>query len=555
METLESQPSASEVPDIDSEKLNEINDVVRERISKDCLFFIQSCLSIIDKQTRKLVPFILNPVQNYYEAKRKKFNNVLKHRKGGMSTIIIARNIWNCAFKENRYAVMLGYDKDSTKELLDDKLKPLLQNCDIDLKYDDRTSQVLFPETRSKIYTGTAGTRKFGRSKDITNFHFTEGAFYEDYDVLTSIEEALTDDAEGDIETTANGMNFYHDIWERGEKGETIYNNIFIPWFLCPDYVIRGAKVESLDEEERKLVEAFRLTQEQLAWRRMKLRTMNRPELFPQEFPATAYEAFIGSGKMVFDWVSVSKHGELCCKPRLTGFLANKGDRIEFVPSVKGSLKIWETPVDDHRYVVGADVAEGVETGAFSAAFIVDLNTMEQVAEFHSRVAPDIFGDILSDLGFYYRVATLAPEAWPGPGAITANRLSQLQYPNLYHRKDKSRNDEQTTGWETTKKTKYPLVFDFAGDVVRDFEMTLKSDALLSEIRTYIYDENGDMRSQRGCYSDLLVSAEIAWQVCKEMNVYPSRKPKTLREMMMGSISDYFSIPQYHGPIYGRKPT
>jgi len=90
---------------------------------------------------------------------------------------------------------------------------------------------------------------------------------------------------------------------------------------------------------------------------------------------------------------------------------------------------------------------------------------------------------------------------------------------------------------------------------VRDFEMTLKSDALLSEIRTYIYDENGDMRSQRGCYSDLLVSAEIAWQVCKEMNVYPSRKPKTLREMMMGSISDYFSIPQYHGPIYGRKPT
>ena len=64
-----------------------------------------------------------------------------------------------------------------------------------------------------------------------------------------------------------------------------------------------------------------------------------------------------------------------------------------------GCLRVWEAPQSNKRYVIGADVAEGLDKGDFSCADVLDEDG-DQVAQWHGKIAPDHFGDLLVCLGY-----------------------------------------------------------------------------------------------------------------------------------------------------------
>src|SRR5690606_38431680 len=79
--------------------------------------------------------------------------------------------------------------------------------------------------------------------------------------------------------------------------------------------------------------------------------------------------------------------------------LRRSGGVITFVEEPDGPLRVWQEPEPGRLYVVGADVAEGLEHGDYSCAQVLDVASGAQVAMWHGHVQADLFGDVLYDLG------------------------------------------------------------------------------------------------------------------------------------------------------------
>lgn len=526
---------------------------LEQRIKTDERFFVELCLSVMDKSTGTRVPFKLNGSQHWYEERKSSYDIILKARKLGFSTRIIASDIWACAFKRDQHAVLLSHDMDATVKLLKERVLPIAKSSLYPLKYIERADGLEFPDTNSRYYIGTAGTRKFGRGSDITRYHLSEFAHWKDPELITGVEEACLTGATGRIETTANGTNFFYLLWRKSKRGAARYKPIFVGWNLDPTYSIPGARLEMLNEEEAKLVEAYGLTHAQLAWRRQKINGMSRPELFAQEYPISDEEAFLTSGRMVFDWASLVQHERECAEPRWRGYIRLNGDRYEFNTISNGHLGLWVTPQRGHKYVIGADIAEGLADGAFSAAFVLDANTGEQVAEWHGHCSPDIFGEVLANMGWYYNNALVVPESWPGPGAVTMQKLLDMHYQNLHQRPAKAnRTKEQRWGWETTARTRPQMIHGLA-TAMRDFLLKVRSQQLIDEMRNIVYDDRNDIVVQPGSFSDRVMAAAIAWAVAKEVGSgLHSGLPKFKHlEKAVRQEGGAVSAPKWRGPIYG----
>ena len=531
------------------------NAELHKRVKEDQRFFMEKCCVIIDKRNNQHTRFKLNRIQQYYWDNHTSFDYIIKSRKGGISTFNIARFIHDCNFLKNQRAVMLTQNDDATSKMFSERLRPMVENCLWPMKYKIYKSDGLieFLDTGSTFYIGTAGSKKFGRGSDITRYHMSEYAHWESSEVLTGVEEALMDDAQGVIETTANGINFSHQLWKKSVQGTSRYKPVFIPWFYDDTYRITGMEFNDLSPDEKDLMDVFQVDMSQIAWRRKKRKDMSQPELFPQEYPATADEAFISSSAMVFDWISLMEHEKFCRRPNYRGYLEDLGEEIRYKPVDNGPLSIWCRPELEHSYIIGADIAEGVKDGCFSVACVIDVNTMEQVAEYHGHLPPDEFGDVLYTLGRFYNTAVVIPESWPGCGSVTMQKLIDLRYPKLWKR-DKSdyshKKDNQLLGWETTKRTK-PMMIHTLAEAIKDYSFKIRSTALIDEMRSFVYDGDG-MEPQEGCFSDRVMACGIAWFIANKYTKDLDMSSKTFKDIYIrGNRKGSVFQPNYNGPRYG----
>ena len=99
------------------------------------------------------------------------------------------------------------------------------------------------------------------------------------------------------LESTANGVgNDFHKLWRDAETGASDFQAIFVPWYWQEEYVRAVPDGFTLDDEERAYAEAYSLSMERMVWRRAKIAELRDPNLFKQEYPATAAEAFQMTG-------------------------------------------------------------------------------------------------------------------------------------------------------------------------------------------------------------------------------------------------------------------
>jgi hypothetical protein len=511
----------------------------------------------------QLVQFIYNRAQRLLAQRSRghAFVTVLKARKVGVSSRRFAQDLWKCATTKNQHRILLTHDDSAAGKLLEEKIMPLLDNCLIPLGgvWRKSDSMIFFPKTNSRYYVGTAGNRTFGRGDDITGRHFSEKAWWASPDVQTGIDEAMIEGGDGLTETTANGYNFFKTDWERAKRGESREKAVFLPWMVHELYeddatglVTGGNEVE--------IAEALGLSPRQIAWRRRKISEMRDPALFPQEYPETDQQAFLSSGRPVFDWLGLARAKDRCEPAKFRGYLRRIGNRLDLVEDPKygpevadvqrGRLRVWALPKPGHTYGIGADVAEGIEGGAFSAAVVIDIGDGCQVAEWHGHTAPDLFADELDLLSAWYNHAVTVPEEWPGPGGATKARLLDLQT-NVWQNpeKDEARGGHQ--GWETNVRTKKLLIAAFNA-AIRDKEFVPKSIDLLDECHAYVYNQSGDMIPSVGQFSDRLIAAAIVWYISRAMaeKINYDRAPRVAE---IGSVARRggTSVPRFQGPRPG----
>ena len=504
--------------------------------------YIEKFLWIVSKDTKE-IPFKYNSVQQHIErsltiGKSKGYRRflILKARKQGASSLVLAKFLIRCLTLENRRAVVISHESGATQRLLGrvySYIKSLFAPPPIDK---ESTKEISFTETKSSFYIGTAGSKAFGRGDDITDLHVSELDWWEHTDSLTGLLEACIPDAEVIVETTGNGFGSkFHGLWTKAKTGENEYYPIFVPWFLSdeydrPDLVTAEFK---LDDDEITLKQRYGLRDSQIAWRRWKLRTMDRPELFPQEYPANDMEAFLTSGNAVFDSSTLT---DWYNKPHAyeDGILEDVEGVVKFTKEDRGWCRVFVHPIETVSYRIGADVSEGIENEAkdrdYSTASVKNGTTWEQVACMRYRVDPDIHAERLALLGRYYNTAVLGVER----NAVGIATLSFLQtvykYPKLYYQKildERTRRETKKFGWNEDEKSRGMLIA-LQKKAIREGSTKINDPQTILEHMSFITNGHGRAEAAGGAHDDTVFADMICTMMC---DVNPTYDPTERWEM------------------------
>lgn len=487
----------------------------------------------IRTRDRRITPFKYNaPQERVWEIVSEKIDHLepvrlilLKARREGISTLIESWLMAFIASGDNVNALVTAHMKKPAADIWGMSKRfvttsPLLSRV---ATIGNNTISI----GRSSLKIATAGSPESERGGDLTAAHFSEAAFYPHKGFLTAAMQALPHTRRifsiGVIESTANGVedegeDFYNE-WQRAEEGDSDWLALFLAWHSFPEYSIPDTlAIEGLDEEEYELRKRFELTDGQLAWRRWAIANncKNQVQIFHQEYPATAEESFIQSGLPFFQphelmWMD----GEVSSGSR--GTIEADG---QFRRAPDGYLEIFKFPEPGHTYVIGADSSMGMpdrddrKQHSRSGAEVIDMDTMEQVAEYDASSAPHIFARHLVGMGRMYNNALLAPEVQSsggGGGREVLVYVRSMDYWNIHRWRgdpDKiRRQDAILFGWETNSKTR-PRMLARIREVVMEKSAVIHSRRLLKQLSAFGEDDHGHMEALAG-RDDLL----FAWGI------------------------------------------
>ena len=493
----------------------------------------------IRNKARQVIPFRLNAIQRFYNRYRTDRDVILKARQEGFTTFIEGLFFADCLLRPNTTSVLVAHDLDSTQKIFDiaklfwERL-PAREQQRVGRPTRDNRREFVWPNG-SRFFVGTAGSGKFGHGLTIQNLHCSEVSRWpRPEEAMVGLLEAVPRDGRIIMESTANGVgNYFHDQYIATKEPGARFEAQFFVWFEHPEYTLAVTPEEaqsvlgSLDAAEQDLVTRYRLTAGQIAWRREKAHDLR--DRFPEQYPEDDVNCFLASGACVFDRTALAAIAARIGKEepaRLIPLLAEPdGQALAVAPA---RLRVWRAPEPEGRYVVGADVGEGLPDGDASCAYVLARESRELVAELHGRVPPDRFGHLLDALGRWYHGALIAVEK-NNHGHSTLNTLRNVcLYPRLYHhvRYDHRAGQPSTLGWPTDQATKPILVDDLAA-AIADQAILIHSAELVDEAMTFINLPSGSQEAQEGKHDDRVMAAGIAWQARKRGEArYSTQRPE-----------------------------
>ena len=181
-------------------------------------------------------------------------------------------------------------------------------------------------------------------------------------------------------------------------------------------------------------------------------------------------------------------------------------------------FKIYKKYIPGHKYIAGNDVARGDGTD-YSTIEIIDIDTLEVVAEYRDKIAPDLFAHVIYNVGMDYGEAYLVVEC-NSFGLATAMDLSRkMNYRRMYYSKSvkdiyvrpydyKVEENEEIPGFQTTKRTR-PLAINNLRVHLREGALKIYSRQLMDEFMSFI--QKGDRpEAEKGKNDDLIFALAIA---------------------------------------------
>lgn len=275
---------------------------------------------------------------------------------------------------------------------------------------------------------------------------------------------------------TPNGMgNFFHKQWITSrEQG---FNRIRLHWSMHPDY----------DDK-------WRIDQEKVLGEK----------LATQECDGS----FISSGDTLIPMRTLEYYAKNIVK-----------DPIE----KRGwgqHLWIWKNSEPGKNYMVCADVARG-DSNDFSAFHIIDLEDLEQVAEFKGKIDTKSYGNMLVAIATEYNDALLVVEnqsiGWASIQQVIEKRYHNLFYmeqdikyvdANHQHRnKLRAVEKKKVPGFTTSPKTR-PLIMNKLEEYFRDNDIIIYSERTIEELSTFIVID-GRTQAMSGYNDDLTLALAI----------------------------------------------
>ena len=535
-------------------------------------------LKIQEFGTGRMIPLALNPAQKIVhsvaEAQLKKRGHIrmviLKARRMGISTYVQGRMFHKATTRKNKNVYIVTHSRAATstmfgmargfEENLPEEIKP-------EMKYSGK-NEMIWGKLGSQYGLSTSGGREVRGSK-IDLLHASEVAFWGDgggdylLGILNSVVQGYN--TEVFIESTANGTGgvFYERWWDSQNMQDSGWSGVFLPWYIFEEYQKPFVDEEAREkfkkllgqdplyggEEEEQLLGLsteydigeeeplrFEVTLEHLNWRRdaISIQANGDLQLFKQEFPATPREAFITTGRGVFDKdalmvLQISSEKRQREEPAVNYDIPVKemkeDGRNAFTLHTDddGILAVWERPRPDREYRIGVDVSEGIEIGTrdtdYSVAVVLDAETYAEVACLRTRIDPDLLAWQLTTLGRWYNGAYLVVES-NNHGLVSLKFLSEVyEYPNLYFERTMDERSIRATrklGFKTSVKSK-PVLIDFLKQLIRESEIDVHSPVVIDELMTFVNMPNGKQAAASGSHDDCVMALALAAWGCKTM--------------------------------------
>jgi hypothetical protein len=544
------------------------NPKLRQEVRDNPEYLIELEFVIVNKD-KETVPFFLNEVQRDFVDRLKQAIEqyelgliveialmVLKGRQQGFTSLITAYQLASILLRKNFEGFTIADTSSNTEAIFENKAKfPYNQIPDRlkpTEKYNNRR-ELRFEKLNSTWAVETA-TKDVGRSRTVNFFHSSEGAFYDCgfQTIQASIGEAMTKDCIKIYESTAHGLNDFYDMWTSG-----VYINCFYEWWRTPEYRTRFES-DGARQEFDKVLDGDGWISKRLRWLRERETDLEQcywyykkyvgyldKELIKQEYPCTPEEAFLMSGRPVFNQEKiVQRIADLKDKKYREGHFSFKwhdpetrdyilDDSIKFVEAAKGtkgSIRIYEDPQKGLPYVIGGDTkGEGKD---YYAATVINNATGNRCATLHMKLMDSKpFTYQMYCLGRYFNGALIGIEINFNTAPI--EELQRLRYPRQYTRQkydEITKSYQKKYGWKTDGNTR-PLIIDKEVDMVENYIELFNDVEMLRECLTFVYVEKNDRPdAMPGKHDDILFSDMIANEIRQQqrtMMIEEVEKPRS----------------------------
>lgn len=508
--------------------------------------FIQEYFLIDAPDTGQLVPFAFRPVQNkYYDILCSEYDiekrglavpireDILKARKEGFTSLILALFAADDILsKHPTESEVISYKDDATKQFRKRYKNFILSYFKKRWKvgdpgkifsvFKDDKGEFTLAYNGAHFYCGTASARTSERGATLHKLLFSEHAHYPDTDNMMAKDMIIGTAAEVNLESgwifresTANGMgNYHYDEWWRAYKKESRYRGRFFSWkeFYTP--------------------EQFKIIESQSADK----------AILRQEYPGTPEEAFIASGNPYFDTEKIIQYiKNKTREPIFRGTLEYKNGQFNLIEQGNGFLRIWEKPNPYSYYVIGGDVAEGIEGGDWSVLKVIDNSTMKTVAKFKARIIPSELAKAAYVLGMYYNTGYMGIEA-NKDGLWVNSELVEMNYPNLYFREvidEITNRPSKKYGWLTGPKER-PVQLAELQKLLSLYSDIWIDKEFLQECLNFIRNKIGRPEAISGKNDDDIIATSICFMIRHNAPAYtkePPKKPQSHREEMWDLIN------------------
>jgi hypothetical protein len=267
-----------------------------------------------------------------------------------------------------------------------------------------------------------------------------------------------------------------------------------------------------------------------------------------EQFPADELEAFILTGQPYFDvealaWYAQNATQEPQYRMR---FEREAADRARVVKTGQGWVRVYQEPARGREYALAADVATG--RGAdYSAAYVIDLESLQLCASVHGKIDADLYAYQLHYLGRWFNTAWLAVEMGGGYGepivlSLRDGREGRPAYPRMYRHRQLDRGDQPEArpyGFPMNMKTRATVVENLE-EAIREHAIPSLDRELLSELQTFVYrTTNPSPRAQEGCNDDRVMALGIALELWRQRGHHPEREERRRSRPKRVRLADY----------------
>lgn len=456
-----------------------------KKCMSDPVYFIKKYCYIQHPQRGKII-FDLYDFQEamLYDFRNYDRNIVLKSRQLGISTLCAGIIIWTMVFNDNKQCTILATKQDVAKNLVT-KVRYMYDNLPswmiAHLGDPQEHNKLSLKLTNGSEVKAISAASDSARSLATSFLVIDEAAFIDDIEeTWTSAQQTLATGGKCIILSTPNGIgNWFYKMWIDAESGDNNFHPIKLHWTVHPD--------------------------RDQAWRDRQTKELGVKGA-AQECDAD----FISSGNSVIDLQMLEEYAKNKCEAPLE----KRG--------VDGHLWIWKYPDYSRSYAVVADVARG-DSSDYSAFHVIDIESVEQVAEYRGQIGTTDYGNMLVNIATEYNDALLVIEN-ANIGWAAIQPAIDRNYQNLfYSSKDlmvvdiqqqlitgRDLRDKATLipGFTTTTKNR-PMIISKLVEYMNTGVPIIKSIRLINELKVFIW-KGSKAEAQNGFNDDLVLAFAIA---------------------------------------------